>query len=242
MTHYPCSICGKQYKRLGNLKRHRLICELFCRSTDCQEAEHEEVTDCPSRMEMWRIIKIQAVQLDTLKKEIQSLKRSNIGAHRKIKVLEWLNQQVKPKLSYAEWVTTATLSEKHLQMIFDTNYIKGLVNIIQSVFLMDEGDYIPLYAFQHKKNILYYFNGNKWEVMQFSIFKQWVDTLHTELMAYFNDWYTQNLSSISSLQSGAHWQENVSKMMGGGKDPGETIQHIKISLYNTLKVTFASVR
>ena len=75
---------------------------------------------------------------------------------------------------------------------------------------MTNGGDIPLYAFRHKKNILYYFNEDKWQAMPFRKFEHWVSTLHMGLMAYFSDWYTENLSSISSLQAGAHWQEKVS--------------------------------
>ena len=95
---------------------------------------------------------MQAVQLEQLKKEVVSLKQSRLRVQRKINVLEWLNQQVKPKLSYSKWKETFALSEKHLKMIFVGGYINGFINILQSVFLMGAGEERLLYAFQHKKN------------------------------------------------------------------------------------------
>ena len=151
MVTYPCSVCGKRYKRLGNLKRHRLVCELLCRSKTIQDAEQEEVKDCPSRFEMWKLLKIQGEKIDKLEREIHSLKQIGFRVRKKMNIIEWLNQQVKPKLSYSKWKETFALSEKHLQMIFATDYIKGFINILQSVFLIDGEEDRPIYAFHHKK-------------------------------------------------------------------------------------------
>jgi len=241
MVHYPCIICGKRYKRLGNLKRHRLICELLNRSTDCQEVELEELTDRPSIGEMWRIIKMQAVQLEQLKKEVVSLKQSRLRVQRKINVLEWLNQQVKPKLSYSKWIETFSLTADHLHMIFDRGFIKGLINILQSVFLIGDGNTRTLYAFQHKKDILYYFDGNKWLVMQFRTFKELINALYSKLMVYFNIWYEQHQNKIAALDSSAKWQVSIRKFMGDNKNRNESIQCIKKGFYKKLKVTFSSV-
>jgi hypothetical protein len=241
MVQYPCSICGKQYKRLGNLRRHRLVCELLCRSVDVQENEQEDVSDCPSRFEMWKIIKIQAVQLEKLQKELHSLKQSGLRVQRKIKVLEWLNQKAKPKLSYSKWIETFTLTNKHLHMIFDTNFIKGFINILQSIILIDNVDTSPLCAFCHKNNILYYFDGEKWSVMQFSIFKTLINTLYQELLVYFSVWYKQNQNKFESLDSSPKWQENLRKFMGSGKERDESIQYIKKGFYKNLKIPFSSV-
>ena len=239
MVTYPCSICKKQYKRLGNLKRHRLVCELLCRSKNNQESEEEEAKDCPSRFEIWKLIKIQAEKIDKLEKEIQSLKQMRFRTRKKINVLEWLNQQVKPKLSYSKWKETFILSEKHLQMIFDTDYIKGFVNILQSVFLMDDSDNRPLYAFRHKKHILYYFNGDIWQVMPYNMLKEWVNNLYyKKLMIYFNIWYEQNQNKLESIDSAPIYQKNLKKIMGDGKSIDERVQGIKKGFYERLKVSF----
>ena len=75
MITYPCSVCGKRYKRLGYLRRHRLACELLYRSKTIQDAEQEEMKDCPSRAVMWKLLKIQGEKIDKLEKEMHSLKQ-----------------------------------------------------------------------------------------------------------------------------------------------------------------------
>ena len=240
MVTYPCSVCGKRYKRLGNLRRHRLACELLlCRSKTIQDAEQEEVKDCPSRVDMWKLLKIQGEKIDKLEKEMHSLKQMGFRARKKMNVIEWLNQQVKPKLSYSKWKETFALSEKHLQMIFTTNYIKGFINILQSVFLITGAEERPLYAFRHNKNILYYFDGEKWQIMPDSMFKSWLDSLYRrELMTYFKIWYTQNQNKLESLDSPAIYQQNLKKILGGGKSRAEHTESIKKGFYKHLKVSF----
>ena len=73
MITYPCSVCGKKYKRLGYLRRHRLACELLYRSKTIQDAEQEEMKDCPSRAEMWKLLKIQGEKIDKLEKKYDVL-------------------------------------------------------------------------------------------------------------------------------------------------------------------------
>ncbi len=241
MVHYPCIICGKRYKRLGNLRRHRLTCELLSRSTDCQEAELEEQADRPSLLEIWAIIKIQSGQIEQLKKQVQSLKQIGLRIQRKITVIDWLDQQSKPKLSYSKWMDTFSITNEHLHMIFDAGFIKGFINILYSVYLIDNDDAIPLCAFQHKKDIVYYFDGTTWLIMQSNGFKKWINALHSTLLGYFNIWYSQHQSKIESLDSSPKWQENLRKIMGDGKDRAVSIQLIKKGFYKKLKVTFSSV-
>ena len=239
MITYPCSVCGKRYKRLGYLKRHRLACELLYRSKSTQDAEQEEMKDCPSRFEMWKLLKIQGEKIDKLEKEMHSVKQMGFRAQKKMNVIEWLNQQVKPKLSYSKWKETFTLSEKHLQMIFAADYIKGFINILQSVFLIDGVEERPLYAFQHKKNILYYFDGEKWQMMPVNMFKRWLESLYNkELMTYFKIWYAQNQNKLESIDSPPIYQKNLQKILGGGKSMDERTQSIKKGFYKQLKVPF----
>ena len=239
MTTYPCSVCGKRYKRLGYLRRHRLACELLYRSKSIQDAEQEEVKDCPSRVEMWKLLKIQGDKIDKLEKEIHSFKQMGFRARKKMNVIEWLNQQVKPKLSYSKWKETFALSEQHLQMIFDTDYTKGFISILQSVFLMGTDEERPLCAFRHKKNILYYFDGEKWQIMPNNMFKSWLDSLYSrELMTYFKIWYTQNQNKLESLDSPPIYQKKLKKILGGGKNRDEHTESIKKGFYKQLKVPF----
>jgi len=239
MITYPCSVCGKRYKRLGYLRRHRLACELLYRSKTIQDAEQEEMKDCPSRAEMWKLLKIQGEKIDKLEKEMHSLKQMGFRAQKKMNVIEWLNQQVKPKLSYSKWKETFALSEKHLKMIFVGGYINGFINILQSVFLMGAGEERPLYAFQHKKNILYYFDGEKWQLMPDDVFKEWLDSLYSkELMTYFKIWYIQNQNKLASLDSPPIYQKNLQKILGEGKSMEERTQSIKKGFYKQLKVPF----
>ena len=239
-----CTTCHKKYTRLTGLQRHRAVCELLSRSSFCKKADLEEQADLPPITELWSIVKTLATQVEKQKKEIQLLKQSEGIHQKKIKVKEWLDLHSKPKLTYHEWIETIEITKQHLQSIFDAGFVKGFINILQSISSLEDEQLIlllPLCAFNHKKNILYHFDGREWSILKIEDFKQFISGLYRKLMVHYKVWFDKNQSKIENINSSPIYLQNHSKMMGGIHGRADGIKRIHIGLYQFLKIAFATM-
>ena len=235
-----CTTCHKKYARLTGLQRHRAVCELLSRSSFCKKADLEEQADLPPLTELWSIVKTLATQVEKQQKEIQLLKQSERIQQKKIKVKEWLDLHSKPSLTYHEWTEAIEITEQHLNNIFDDGLVKGLVNILQSICLLDMEQMrtSPLCAFNHKRNILYHFDGREWSILKIEDFKQFIAMLYRKLMLHYKVWFDKNQSKIENLNSSPIYLQNHLKMMWGSHRRADGIKRIHIRLYQFLKKSF----
>jgi len=148
-----CSICNKKFTRLIALRRHRGICELLNQSNHCQKADIEEITDLPPINELWSVVKTLVQENIKLKKDLEKIKNWVHTKKKKINIINWLNENKKPVLTFQEWKQKINIYDSDLNLIFDNGFITGIVYILERNLILTEE--LPIRAFQQKANCLY---------------------------------------------------------------------------------------
>jgi hypothetical protein len=148
-----CSICNKKFTRLTALRRHRGICELLNQSNRCQKADLEEIADLPPINELWSIVKTLVQENIKLKKDMEKIKNWVHTKKKKINIINWLNENKKPVLTFQEWKLKINIYDSDLNLIFDNGFITGIAYILERNLKLTEE--LPIRAFQQKSNCLY---------------------------------------------------------------------------------------
>ena len=148
-----CSICNKKFTRLIALRRHRGICELLNQSNHCQKADIEEIADLPPINELWSVVKTLVQENIKLKKDLEKIKNWVHTKKKKINIINWLNENKKPVVTFQKWKLKINIYDSDLNLIFDNGFITGIAYILERNLKLTEE--LPIRAFQQKSNCLY---------------------------------------------------------------------------------------
>ena len=149
-----CPYCGKHYKIKQNVFKHMIICQINKKDLNNTEL-------IPTHKEMWIIIQKLYEENTKQKKKIENLERIVNKDVKKLNMLDWLNQNDKG-LDIDDWLkTNVIVTMEDLNMIFKSDYTRGLSNILTNNINNDENN--PFRAFSHKTRQLYIYEKYTWK-------------------------------------------------------------------------------
>ena len=149
-----CPHCSKKFKMKKSLAKHMMLCQL-------DNKDKNELTVKPTQKEMWLILQKLYADNEKLKKKVESLENIVNKDVKKMNMIDWLNQNDKG-INIEGWLkTNVTVTLEDLKMIFMTDYIRGLSNILENNVNDNENN--PFRAFSHKTKELYVYEKNKWK-------------------------------------------------------------------------------
>ena len=149
-----CPHCNKKFKMKKSLAKHMMLCQL-------DNKDKNELTVIPTQKEMWLILQKLYSDNEKLKRKVEVLEKIVNKDVKKMNMLDWLNQNDKG-INIEGWLkTNVTVTLEDLKMIFMTDYIRGLSNILENNVNDNENN--PFRAFSHKTKELYVYEKNKWK-------------------------------------------------------------------------------
>ena len=225
--------CGKKFQRIGAFKRHRGICEILREKRNVQKKELEEISDIPPMDELWIIIKILVQENKKLKEEMKRVK-ANVGIQNKrIKILDWLNENKRSENNYENWVELFKPTEADLSKIFEMGFLNGMLDIIENNIHNE-----IIKAYNQKPNKIYIYNNEcEWKLLELNEFKKLVTKIQNQLLKYFIKWASENQDILYSSNNDEYAIKSK-ELMGGSKGFSKTIKPLYNRLYKTLKVNF----
>ena len=228
---HVCS-CGKKFQRIGAFKRHRGICEILNEKSHIQKKELEEISDIPPMDELWIIIKTLVIENKNLKQEIKRIK-ANVGIQNKrIKILDWLNTNIRSENNYKTWVDLFKINENDLSKIFEMGFLNGMLDIIENNINNE-----IIKAYNQKPNKIYIYEDCEWKLLELYEFKKLVTKIQNELLKYFIKWASEN-ENILYNSNNDEYALKSKELMGGSKGFSKTIKPLYNRLYKSLKVNF----
>lgn len=233
-----CS-CGKQYKRLKSFQEHRALCEMINLASANENKDH--LLDTPSTLDMWLAVKMLINKNTKLEKEVKKLRGWVSTQRKKLSVIDWLNDNSTPEISYKEWIYSVILDQEDLEMVFAHNFVEGMFHILRRQLPICSDLELPIKAFDQKINSLFVYNDNKWSVMDRDDFKKMISSLHQKLQKQFNIYNKKNERLINNFSKNDTWYKNISKVMGGPLSYDVSVSKINFKVYNYLKFNLRAV-
>ena len=133
-----CPYCSREYKRKIFYDRHIIACKILCKSPKEHKLELQETNDTPSLRGIYDIILELGVKLEKIEKQQEKINKWVEQKKRKLSVINWLNDNFKPTLSFYQWQEVLIIKREHLEQIFRYNYITGLTYILQEYLPIDD--------------------------------------------------------------------------------------------------------
>jgi hypothetical protein len=133
-------------------------------------------------------------KMDKLLMELTKLKKTQ-----RVNILTWLNSQPNaPKQSITEWIRNISISQLHLEYVFQYDLISGMKLCLQDTITTSNmlQKPMPICAFTQKQKTLFVYKTNsgenKWEIMEKDITLKVFHSLATRFLQIFLQWQMDN--------------------------------------------------
>jgi len=183
----------------------------------CELTNKEQITVLPTQKEMWMILQKLYTDNQKLKKRVQQLEQTANKDIKKMNMVDWLNKNDKG-INIDIWLkNNVYVTLEDLEMIFKSDYTRGLSNILQNN--IQNGENTPFRAFSHKSKQLYIYEKNKWKKCK-----------KTDIMKIFDR------ISLNILKISKEYDKKLSKQEKYGADNLEYLKNCdKIMIVDTKK-------
>lgn len=233
---YKCQFCGKEYTKKDFYARHELCCSLKnMKETDVETFSHQELCD---------IVKHLVVKINTLEKQIHSVKKWADKEKKKCNIIDWLNETQVPVVSFTTWTAGLILEQEHLNLVFEHGFVNGYTYVIQKLLPSTEPSEIqrlPIRAFQQKPGRLYVYQKEGWKILDNASFAEFIGKIQLKLIAQLKNWHETHKALIHDDDTNDVFFTNNIKVMGGQKSCTITYPQIKNNLYGYLNYNLSSI-
>jgi hypothetical protein len=263
-TRVACPHCLRGYlKRNEHYDRHVLMCNFMGKTREKRKQEDNKADSLPSLEEMFTIVVEMTTKYMQLDRKVDEMSRWVETKKRKVDILEWLdnNYTIMP-FTYDEWLQQIIITREHLELVFASDYILGISNILSALLPESDKTARPLKAFDLKENYIYVYtsssssaavsttnssssaavsttnssSANKWALLTQEQFHKLLNILSRGLMDHFIEWQKENRHRMYSDEFTLIYTTNVKKIMGGNASREVINNSIKRNLYRLLKV------
>lgn len=212
-TSYSCDTCGKQYKYLSGLSRHKSMCGSGSSLQDKEyiKNQQEQIQTLQNLLE-----KSIENNKSTLNNIIPKIGNTTTNISNQMTINLFLNEECKNAMNLTDFVNQLQLSLDDLQYTKDNGYIKGIANIF--VKNLDEMpiNSRPIHCSDKKKLQFYVKDENKWEKdnKNEKIDKSINDITQRQIKK-IKDWESDHPNWSSSDEQTGMYIDLVKTVMGG---------------------------
>lgn len=222
MSQLQCNLCPRTFSSKEKLDHHRSTCIWMHTSKKIREEEIESIeppfTD-RQRDKILRDLLHQNQALNT-KLEKMQIEMTKLKKTQRINILTWLNAQQSPKQTITEWIRNISISQLHLEYVFQYDLISGMKLCLQDTITTSNmlQKQMPICAFTQKQKTLFVYrtnNGeNKWEMMDKNITLKILQSLATRFLQIFLQWQMDNDAFLQTEKGQEKDMVYMKKVMG----------------------------
>ena len=182
---YSCEYCSKTYTRKNAATKHFILCELLHNSINIhndttqkklkreqQCEEEEETSGIPSQRQLYIMLQELAFKYSVMETKMENMQKWTDKTKRKLNVLQWLNQQPAPIITYTIWANNIQLLDEDITTLMEENVTYTLIKIVQRNLINPDSNPNPnnpeseqtnqsIRCFNQKSNVFYIYTKSK---------------------------------------------------------------------------------
>jgi len=210
---HDCEWCGKSYKFLSGLSRHKIICSKVNNLILVNKEEH---LNALTKAELYDY---QKYDMDNLKSAVRELKENNkieqkIINNNNLNINIVLNDYCKDAMNLTQFVDQIKLSLEDLLYTKNKGYIQGVSNIFIKNLKELEPTQRPIHCSNNKNNILYIKDDNKWEKDTGIKLTKGIDYVTKKQISKLKEWELNNPNWQECEKLTEIYMELIQKIMG----------------------------
>ena len=277
---YSCEYCSKSYTRKNAAIKHFILCELLHNSINIhnnpvhnnttqkklkreQQCEEEEATCIPSQRQLYIMLQELAFKYSVMETKMENMQKWTDKTKRKLNVLQWLNQQPAPIITYAIWANNIQLLDEDITTLMEENVTYTLIKIMLRNLTNPNPDpnleseqtnqNQPIHCFNQKSNVFYIYTKskqdgekqdgekqeeNEWRLFTTDQFSMLLHKIRGNMIGKLREWYKKHKQAIINDDNmGVLYSKTVSKLMTiNFNQDSQTLSKIKMAVYNHLKL------
>ena len=231
-----CIHCGKGYKSKTMLEKHLILCEITHKTKNKQIDVFEN--DVPSQKMMYKMILELGQKLNRMEEKMDKVNKWVVKKKKKINVLEWLNNTVKPEYTFERVIDNVIIANSDIEYLFNNNIYDTLNEVFSRTIYFDT---IPIFASIQKSNLLYIFDTIDgqliWTEMTRDKLIRFLNQVQMKLSKALFEWKKQHKAELNSSDTYATmFDKSVSKLMGADFKQDNTLSRIRNMIYNKMKI------
>jgi hypothetical protein len=229
----------KKTKRAYN--RHVSICK-FVKNSTKENIERDFCEKEPSLSEMFQIVIKICEENERLKKRIESLEKNNIKIIRKT-IDEYLSANSANVVPYSEWLKSIVITMNHLNLLFSTNLVECLKNVLEESIDTITTNKLPLKSFSQKTNVFYLFEDGKWRVQTSEEFRQLISILSHRVLRKYLEWKSENQRENEPMNEKAQ-EMNIlymNKVSGFGKTFESRVSDVRKWIFGKIQISLKNI-
>ena len=243
-----CTHCGKSYKKRVNLDKHVIVCELLKRTTSSSSSASliiEEDEPLPSQKKMFQMLIELGEKYNRLEKNVEEMKKWVVKKNKKINVLDWLNEHIKPNIVFDSLIDKINIHDDNdiINYIIE-NSVYDTINKLfsRTIYTFSENE-SPIIAFTQKPNIFYIYNSEYiWVEITREILCKFLTKIHIKINKAFYEWKKSKTKEIKlSDQFSIMCDKTMVKLMNIELKNENTLSKIKSLMYSCLKIDMKSL-
>lgn len=234
-----CEKCGKKYKYLSGLSRHRLKCNVNNNNEIIQQ-QGEQIKNLQSLLE-----KTIQSNNDTISKLIPKMGNVTNNINNKMTLNLYLNQHCKDAMNLTEFMNKLTLSIDDLNYTRNNGYIKGITNIfVKNLSEMDPTER-PIHCSDKNKLKFYVKESDKWnqdkknEKIDHSI-----QCITQKQIQKIKEWESQHPGWETSEKDTNLYIETIGQIMGGKNEieKQKNMDIIKKEIGTNIEINYKDIK
>jgi len=187
-----CIHCGKTYKKRENLNKHIDLCELLHKSKKASPLIIEDDEPLPSQRKMYQMLIELGQKYNRLEEKMEEMNKWVAKKKKKINVLEWLNANVTPNITFNSIIDKIIVLEEDVNCLLHNSFYDVLNEVFsRSIYNFNETEN-PIFAFTQKNNLFYIYDiiddKTIWIELTRERLVKFLNKVHMKIFKAFCDW------------------------------------------------------
>lgn len=234
---FRCGHCNTTWNTKRTYALHMSMCQFIHHSAK----EHADDMDMnqlevPSQTVMFHYILHLTQKYEDLEKKVARIQSATTRTRRK-NITEYLASMPKPSTGFVDWVHAISVTEQHLQRLFDADLEECIQSILSSV--MAEEKVSPMFAVTQRQHTIYvYDDDGGWHIIANEEFSRFVGAISHKVLRTYTKWSKDH---YAELHANARMEEQsimyMSKANGINRSLEKRSALVKKWLYSKLAVS-----
>lgn len=235
---YKCGACNKQYSRKHSLDKHKVLCDFKFTTENERNIEYEESSDIPSYIQLVKIVQQLSIQNNKMEQQIKELQKWVDKKKKKINVITWLNTNIKPTLTFNEWITSFEIRQHHFEHLLENTIFESVQQIFECNLTELNNAIYPFTCFSQKNGTFYiYDEKNMWRQAVNEDLFDLLKIIQSKLINVLTKWKNENKTRLDENDRlSEQFNKSIIKLMDISITHNAAFGKFKTGFYNYLKM------
>ena len=213
---FVCHLCGKKYKFMSGLSRHKKSCNLE-KKKNKKKTKKTDLSEIYATMK--ELIKDNQKKTELLEKMIDENKKLIPVINNKISIHVFLNEHCKNAMNMTDFIDGINVSLDDLNYTNQYGYVKGISNIFVKHLTDLKATERPIHCSDKKRLQFYIKDENKWEKdNSHEKINKTIQDITIKQIKQVREWERENPNYMENDALREEWHNMIREIMGGSEN------------------------